>query len=36
MFIEISTLLTIVIFAFMFGMLTSFIMVINALMRYKK
>jgi hypothetical protein len=36
MFIEFSTLLTIVVFAFMLGMLSSFIMVINALMRFKK
>jgi hypothetical protein len=36
MFIELSTLFTIVIFAFMLGMLSSFILVINALMRFKK
>jgi hypothetical protein len=36
MFIEFTTLLTIVVFAFMIGMLTSFVMVINALMRFKK
>jgi hypothetical protein len=36
MFIEFSTLLIVVVFAFMLGMLTSFIMVINALMRFKK
>lgn len=36
MFLEISTLLTIIVFAFMLGMLTSFVMVINALMRFKK
>lgn len=36
MFIELSTLLIIVVFAFMLGMLTSFIMVINALMRFRK
>jgi hypothetical protein len=36
MFIELSTLFTIIIFAFMLGMLTSFVMVINALMRLRK
>jgi hypothetical protein len=36
MFIELSTLLTIVVFAFMLGMLTSFVMVINALVRLRK
>jgi hypothetical protein len=36
MFVEISTLLTIVAFAFMLGMLTSFMMVISALVRLRK
>lgn len=36
MVIELTTLLIIVVFAFMLGMLTSFVMVINALMRLRK
>jgi hypothetical protein len=36
MLVPISTLLIIVVFAFMLGMLTSFIMVVNALMRLRK
>jgi hypothetical protein len=36
MYIELTTLITIIIFAFMLGMLTSFVMVINALVRLRK
>jgi hypothetical protein len=36
MFLPISTLLVLVIFAFMLGMLTSFLMVIQAMLRFKK
>lgn len=36
MFIPIGTLAIIVIVAFMLGMLTAFIMVINAMMRFRK
>jgi hypothetical protein len=35
MFIPLTTLLTIVVFAFMLGMLTSFIMVVNAMMKFR-
>jgi hypothetical protein len=36
MFISIGTLAIIVVFAFMLGMLTSFIMVVNALVKLRK
>ena len=36
MFISLSTLVVVVAFAFMLGMLTSFILVINAMMRFRK
>jgi hypothetical protein len=36
MFIPISSLLVLVVFAFMLGMLTSFVMVVNALVRLKR
>jgi hypothetical protein len=36
MFIPITTLLVIVAFAFLLGMLTSFVMIIQAMMRLKK
>lgn len=36
MFIPIGTLAIIVVVAFMLGMLTAFIMVINAMMRFRK
>lgn len=36
MFIPLSTLLVIVAFAYMLGMLTSFILVIQAMFRFKK
>ncbi len=36
MFISITTLMVIVVFAFMLGMLTSFIMVVNALVRVRQ
>lgn len=36
MFIPLGTLTIIVVFAFMLGMLTSFIMVIQAMLRLKK
>ncbi len=36
MFIPVSTLMVLIIFAFMLGMLTSFVMVIQAMMRIRK
>ena len=36
MFVPLSTLLILIAGAFMMGMLTAFIMVIRAMMRYKK
>lgn len=36
MFIPLGTLLVIILVAFMLGMLTSFLMVIQAILRYKK
>jgi hypothetical protein len=36
MFISLTTLLTLIAFAFMFGMLTSIVMVVNALVRLRK
>ena len=36
MFIPIGALIVIVLIAFMLGMLTAFIMVINAMMRFRK
>ncbi len=36
MFIPIQSLIVIVLVAFMLGMLTAFIMVINAMMRFRK
>lgn len=36
MFLPIGTLVVIVLIAFMLGMLTAFIMVINAMMRFRK
>lgn len=36
MFIPLGTLTVIVVFAFMLGMLTSFILVIQAMLRFKK
>jgi fluoride ion exporter CrcB/FEX len=36
MFIPLGTLLVIILVAFMLGMLTSFLMVIQAMLRYKK
>lgn len=36
MFIPVSTLMILIIFAFMLGMLTSFVMVIQAMMRIRK
>lgn len=36
MFIPITTLLAIVAFAFLLGMLTSFVMIIQAMMRFRK
>ena len=36
MFIPIETLIVIVLVAFMLGMLTAFILVINAMMRFRK
>ncbi len=36
MFLPLGTLIVIVIIAFMLGMLTAFIMVINAMMRFRK
>lgn len=35
-YLPLSTLLVIVVFAFMLGMLTSFVMVVQALLRLKK
>jgi len=36
MFIPLSTLMVIVVITFMLGMLTSFVMVIQAMLRFKK
>jgi hypothetical protein len=36
MFISMTTLATLIVFAFMLGMLTSFIMVVNALVKLRK
>ncbi len=36
MFIPLTTLLVIVAFAFLLGMLTSFVMIIQAMLRFKK
>lgn len=36
MFIPLGTLSVIILFAFMLGMLTSFVMVIQAMLRFKK
>ncbi len=36
MFIPLDSLVIIVLFAFMLGMLTSFVMVIQAMLRFKK
>ena len=36
MFLPLGTLIVIVLIAFMLGMLTAFIMVINAMMRFRK
>ena len=36
MFVPVSTLMVLIIFAFMLGMLTSFVMVIQAMLRFKK
>ena len=36
MFIPVSTLMVLIIFAFMLGMLSSFVMVIQAMMRIRK
>lgn len=36
MYLPIGTVLVIVVFAFMLGMLTSFVMVVQALLRLKK
>jgi hypothetical protein len=36
MFLSFTTLMTIILFAFMLGMLTSFVMVVNALVRLRK
>jgi hypothetical protein len=36
MFIPLGTLITLVVFAFMLGMLLSFVMVIKAMMRLRK
>ena len=36
MFIPVSTLMVLIIFAFMLGMLISFVMVIQAMMRIRK
>ena len=36
MFLPLGTLIVIVLIAFMLGMLTAFIMVVNAMMRFRK
>lgn len=36
MFIPTTTLITIILFAYMFGMLTAFFVVVNAMLRFKK